>query len=192
MKQNKTLVNVAWWHIQPKKQGSRKREVGVNKIWERGLGNIGGRNPLPTMQKHESCTFKLPLIKLSRLDISKKRTFQKKCPKVKKLSSISWLSSAILMYWCMYVFMYVCMYVCMCVCVCACVCVCVCVCVLIFSRKKELRIFDPKFRNSEKLMFRNQHSWDNLYTNFQAKRGNFNFLDPNLPKNVFRVGNSKN
>ena len=83
------------------------------------------------------------------------------------------------------------MYVGMCVCVCVCVCMCVCVCVLIFSQKKELRIFDPKFRNSEKLMFRNQHSWDNLYTNFQAKRDNFNFLDPNLPKNGFRVGNSK-
>ena len=53
-------------------------------------------------------------------------------------------------------FVYVCRYVCVCVCVC--VYVCVCVCVLIFSQKKELRIFDPKFRNSEKLMFRNQHS----------------------------------
>ena len=45
-----------------------------------------------------------------------------------------------------------------------------------------------------KLMCRNknQHPRDTPYVDFQAKQTTFDFFGPNLPKNKFWVGNSKN
>ena len=41
--QNNTLVDEAWWHIQPKKQSNKKSGggKGLNKIWQR-VGNQYG------------------------------------------------------------------------------------------------------------------------------------------------------
>ena len=40
IKKNKILVDVEWWHVQPKKQSNKKS--GVDKIWERRVRNIDG------------------------------------------------------------------------------------------------------------------------------------------------------
>ena len=37
-----------------------------------------------------------------------------------------------------------------------------------------------------------QHLRDTTYANFQAKQTTLDFFGPNLPKNKFQVGNSKN
>ena len=84
---------------------------------------------------------------------------------------------------CVFVRVCVCVSVCLCVCLSLSVCVCVCVCSNFQSKKRTLTFWSQIWKLRE-LMFKNQHLWDNLYTNFQTKRDNFDFFGPNLSKKM--------